>query len=292
MTTRVTVGRPQDGAAPDRAGRPDPASASFADAFAAVCDRTPAAVALSTEGGDISFAALDRAANRLAHGLGAAGLVPGEAVGVVVGRSAALPEAFLAILKAGGIYLPLGADLPAERLATMARVAGMRFALRLDPPPPGLAEAAPGLVLLDPASLAAGRPADRPALRRRPDDPATILFTSGSTGQPKGVPLRHQSLINMVRGHIEAQRIGPDDRILLASAPGFILGFRELCLPLLAGAACVPVGRALLDDPVALAAEMTRRRVSVALFTPSYLRLFQRRAPAGLRLLMTAGERP
>ena len=78
----------------------------------------------------------------------------------------------------------------------------------------------------------------------------------------------------------------------MAAAPGFILGFRELCLPLLAGAASVPASRALVDDPAAMLAAMSRQRVTVAMFTPSYLRLFQGAVPDGLRCVLTTGERP
>ncbi|MGB8603265.1 MAG: AMP-binding protein, partial [Rhizomicrobium sp.] len=109
---------------------------------------------------------------------------------------------------------------------------------------------------------------------------------------PKGVQLQHNAIINMAYGHIEAQRITAKDRVLLATAPGFILGLREVCTPLLAGAAFVPASRNLLDEPTKLLEMMSRHRVSIAHFTPSYLRLFDGAVPTGLRCLITAGERP
>jgi hypothetical protein len=77
----------------------------------------------------------------------------------------------------------------------------------------------------------------------------------------------------MAEGHIDKHRITQADRILLSTSPGFILGFRELCLPLMSGAAYVPVSRDIINNPQQLLEQMDRQRVSIACITPSYLRL-------------------
>ena len=274
------------------------------ECFERLVDQQPSAPAIVSDRGTVTFADLDQTANALANGLLAHGVMAEQPVGVLADRSGALPIAFLAILKAGGAYVPMGADLPPRRLANMATQAGMRCMIvldNLDPPAELLAVLAANAGTPEPAIL---RPehfdrdggldhnSHRPGKSGKPTDLAAILFTSGSTGRPKGVLLQHDACLNMGYGHINAQDISRYDRVLLAAAPGFIMGFRELCLPLLAGAALVPASRALLDDPAGLLAAMSRHRVTIAMFTPSYLRLLQGAVPAGLRCLLTAGERP
>lgn len=267
--------------------------------FEAWVDRSPDSPAIIGADDIVTFADLDKAANRLAQALLLLSLTPEEPVGVLVDRSATLPLAFLAILKAGGSYVPLLADLPAPRLASMATQAGIRLLIALDghlPPPELLATLESNgrgraVRVLAPTDTEDGND-QRPALLCRSEQLAAILFTSGSTGQPKGVQIQHDACQNMALGHALAQGIGADDRLLLSSSPGFILGFRELCLPLVLGCAWVPTTRALLDRPVDLVERMAQMRVSVALFTPSYLRLLGGAVPDGLRLILTAGERP
>jgi len=297
------------------------------ECFEILADRQPAAPAIISDRGAVTYAELDQQANALAHALLAQGVRTEEPVGVLTERSGWLPVAFLAILKAGGAYVPLVADLPPERLANMATQSGMRCLIALDglEPPAELLAALVGrtpwsardaLVPRQPcaepeqADEGVGRgpggppyqrifrpeelrsDAHRPSTLGQPTDLAAILFASGPAGQPKGVLLQHDACVNLAYGHISTQDIGPDDRMLLATAPGFIMGFRELCLPLLSGAAFVPVSRALMDDPAGLLAAMSRHRVTVAMFTPSYLRLFHGAVPDSLRCLLTTGERP
>ncbi|UKJ77427.1 non-ribosomal peptide synthetase [Azospirillum brasilense] len=274
------------------------------EGFERLAERHPTAPAIVTEAGILDYAGLDAAANALAHALLALGLDREEPVGVLAERSGDLPRAFLGILKAGGVYVPMVADLPPERLANMARQAEMRLLIALDglPIPDALADTLsvngnterPQAVLrpesLDGDSLA--KSAERPDRPGPANGLAVILFTSGSTGQPKGVLIQHDACVNLALGHTEAQDVGPGDRVLLSTSPGFILGFRELCLPLLSGAAYVPASRALIDDPARLLDHMARLGVTIALFTPSYLRLLRGAVPAGLRMILTAGERP
>lgn len=273
----------------------------FHTCFEAIVDTQPDAPAVVSDHGPLTYRDLERRANALAHALIADGVGREEAVGVLTVRSGDLPLAFLAVLKAGGAYVPMGADLPPLRLANIAAQSKMRRLIALDglEPPAALLDAiaAGGAVptILRPGDLTPGHLArdghrpDRPGL---PSDLAVILFTSGSTGEPKGVLLQHDACVNMSLGHIEAQGVTAADRFLLSATPGFILGLRELCLPMLAGAAYVPASRALLDEPAAMLALMSRHRVSIAMFTPSYLRLFDGAVPDGLRCVLTAGERP
>ncbi len=264
---------------------------SVHECFEILADRQPQAPAVILGDGTLTYAELDQKANALAHALLARELSAEEPVGVLTERSGSLPIAFLAILKAGGAYVPMGADLPAQRLANMAAQSSMRCLIALDGlEPPAELVAALG------ASPAIFRPEElngeshRPNQPGKPTDLVAILFGPGA--QPKGILLQHDACINLAYGHINAHCITPDDRLLMAAAPGFILGFRELCIPLLAGAASVPVSRALLDDPAELLAAMSRHRVTIAMLTPSYLRLFQGAVPAGLRCVLTTGERP
>lgn len=276
---------------------------SLHQAFEEWVDRDPEKVAIIGVENEISFAELDRRANQLAHALLRLGQQPGEAVGVLVDRSADLPLAFLGILKAGGVYVPMLADLPARRLANMVGQTGMRHIIALDDidPPLGLLEALSAnkvrqpTTFLRPAEIIANAvPTDilRPNLAIASNALAAILFTSGSTGQPKGVQIRHEACIDLATGHATAQGVRPTDRLLLSSSPGFILGFRELVLPLALGCAWVPCNRQMLESPTNLVVSMEERGVTVACFTPSYLRLLDRKVPAGLRMILTAGEPP
>ncbi|MDV7340258.1 amino acid adenylation domain-containing protein [Terasakiella sp. A23] len=255
--------------------------------------RTPKALALINGPISITFETLKSKADALAHALISAGLKPGASVGVLVHRSADLPQACLAIYKAGGIYVPLVADHPVDRLNYMIDQANINHVIILD-----------GLTLPDsltrtpqvlrPESLAINDNQHACAFPNITDIDAraAILFTSGSTGRPKGVELSHRAIVNMVQGHIEEHKLVATDRILLSSSPGFILGFREVHLTFMTGAAHVAINRDQLDDPDQVIKVMEEQAVSVALFTPSYLKILNHVVPKGLRLILTAGERP
>ncbi|HET6706390.1 condensation domain-containing protein, partial [Amycolatopsis sp.] len=155
---------------------------SLVRAFEDQVARTPSAVAVVSGGSELSYAALDTAANRLAHRLIEAGAGPDQVVGIALPRTADLVVALLAVLKSGAAYLPLDPGYPAERLAFL------------------VADAAPVAILATPdtrAALPADAPVLLPADRAYPDgpvgrdphpaQPAYVIYTSGSTGRPKGV---------------------------------------------------------------------------------------------------------
>ena len=271
--------------------------------FKTLALKQPGYPALIADEGFATYAELDAAAERVALELQSRGIDLQEAVGVLTERSQGLPAAFLGILKAGGVYVPMVADLPAARLANIAEQAGIRRLIALDgiEPAPLLIEtvtsngssSGPDAVIRPELLTKDGQTFVPPAEESSGSgNLAAILFTSGSTGTPKGVMITHDACVNMVLGHIEAQNISRNDRILLSASPGFILGFRELCLPLMSGAAFVHVSRSTIDNPERLLNVMAHHHVSVALFTPSYLHLLNRAVPPGLRCIITAGERP
>jgi natural product biosynthesis luciferase-like monooxygenase protein len=164
-------------------------------------DLRPDAVAVVCEGSELSFAALDAQANRLAQHLIALGLRPGDRVGIHVPRGLEMLVAALAAMKAGGCYVPLDPDYPAERIAEL--LADARPALVI-----GRGRPLEGVRFVDldrEAEAIAARPAGRPAAAVGGADLAYLIYTSGSTGRPKGVMVEHR--------HVMAFFAGMDGRI-------------------------------------------------------------------------------
>ncbi|HEX8115893.1 MAG TPA: amino acid adenylation domain-containing protein, partial [Pyrinomonadaceae bacterium] len=189
-----------------------------AELFEARAAERPEAAALVYEGGEVSYGELDERANRLAHLLRQRGVGPESRVGVLLPRTPDVIVALLAILKAGGAYVPLDPHYPEERLRFMLEDSDVRLLLTEE----SLLEALPGLgeraLCLDREREAVSRCADDNLGRTaEPDNLAYVMYTSGSTGVPKGVCVTHRGVVRLVVDNPYA-RFGADE-VFLHMAP-------------------------------------------------------------------------
>ncbi|MFF8831197.1 amino acid adenylation domain-containing protein [Streptomyces sp. NPDC015131] len=251
---------------------------TVADAYQEQARRHPDATALIAGDHRLTYAELDARANRLARLLIARGTGPETFVGLALPRSADLVVAMAAVLRAGGAYLPLDLDYPADRLEFMVRDARPACVLTtLDAAPaapdvPGTAT----LVLDAPDTLAAladlpAAPLD-PAERTAPlsgAHPAYVIHTSGSTGRPKGVVVPHSALANFL--HMQARELAltPGDTLVAVTTVSFDIAALEIHTPLISGATVVLADRDTVRDPAALAALVDTHRPAVMQATPS-----------------------
>ncbi|MET9348790.1 amino acid adenylation domain-containing protein [Streptomyces termitum] len=253
--------------------------------FEAQAARTPDATALAHDGGTVTYAELDARANRLAHHLIASGVGPESPVALLMERSPDLVTATLAVLKAGGCYVPLHASLPPERMAALLADTGAPVLLT-DRPDPGFPHTA---TVVRPGD-AEDAPAHAPGLPVHPDRLAYVMFTSGSTGTPKGVAVRHRDVVALAADR--RWRDGRHERILLHSPHAFDAATYELWTPLLHGGTVVVAPPGTLDA-AALHAVATRHRVTAAFLTKALFDLVAEQAPEtfrALRTVCTGGE--
>jgi amino acid adenylation domain-containing protein/thioester reductase-like protein len=262
----------------------------FHELFEAVAQTHPHRPAVVTATGSQSYAELDLRANQIARLLLDHGVAHEEAVAVLTECSADLPATVLGIWKAGAAYLPLTIEQPPARLAFMVRDAEARVLIALDEhiAPPALAQAVK--TILRPGDWNGN--AERPEIAGSPRDLAYVVYTSGTTGMPKGALMQHDSLINAAYMSGETFGLTSEDRVSLVATPGFDASLWELGMALLHGMAIVPVSRSLRDDPWALKRWYTAHGVTVAFHAPSYLRVSQQTPFEGLRVLITGGEAP
>ncbi|WP_461087881.1 amino acid adenylation domain-containing protein, partial [Streptomyces deserti] len=263
--------------------------------FEAQAARTPDAVAVLAGDTRLTYAELNARANRLARLLVRHGIGPESSVAVCMRRSADLLVALLAVLKAGGAYLPIDPDHPAERigyilddgrpgllLTSRETDAGMSGPERIVVDDP---RTAAELRTLDVRDLTAS---ERP-VALLPEHPAYVIYTSGSTGRPKGVVVPHGAMANFVAAMGERFPMGAADRLLAVTTVSFDIHVLELYVPLLAGAAVVVAQDTAVRDPAAVAALIDRFGVTVMQATPAlWQALLTEHAEAarGLRLLV------
>ncbi len=232
---------------------------------------TPDALAVVTDDATVRYDELTAGARRVAAALVASGVRPGHVAGVCAERSPDMLTGILGALYAGAAYLPLDPSLPAARLAFMVRDAGVDVVFA-EPGSAGAAREAGVRRVLTRDDVAAG--SDQPKPTPRPSDAAYIMYTSGSTGQPKGVVITHRAIVNRLLWMQEAFALTPTDRVLQKTPFGFDVSVWEFFWPLATGAAIVLARPGGHQDAEYLARTIGRQRVTTAHFVPSMLTLF------------------
>ncbi|MEU9340175.1 non-ribosomal peptide synthetase [Streptomyces sp. NPDC048278] len=219
--------------------------ASVPELFAAVAARVPDAPAVVHKDTGLSYRQLDEQANRLARELIRHGVGPDRLVAVAVPRSAQLVVVLLAVLKAGGAYLPLDPRYPAARLSYLVDDAAPVLLVRAGEVALPAADL-PEVVVDDPEFTArcarhSGAAVTADELRRplRPDHLMYVIYTSGSTGSPKGVLVSHEGVRDLVATQTERFGPAPGERVLQWASVSFDAFFWDLTLALLSGATLV-----------------------------------------------------
>ncbi|MEV8457083.1 amino acid adenylation domain-containing protein [Streptomyces sp. NPDC052095] len=263
------------------------APASLAQAFAARVARTPDAPAVDEDGEVLSYAAADAASDRLAARLVRAGVAPGRTVALLLPRSARLVVAQLAVLKAGACWLPLDPAQPPARLARLMAAAAPALVL-VAGPDPAAGRLPAGTPVLDVAEE--GGDASFTAVPVPPDATACVLYTSGSTGEPKGVVVPQRAVAELAADGRFAG--GAHARVLLHNPYTFDASTYEVWVPLLTG------GTVVVAPAEAVTAELVERMVrergvTALMLTPELLRTVAEIAPgalSGLREVWSGGD--
>ncbi len=234
--------------------------------------RTPERIAVSAGEQTLTYAELEAEANRLAHHLTSLGAQPEQRVAVFVDRSLPMVTAILGILKSGAAYVPLDTSYPRERLEHMLALSNCAVIVTDRSLAPRLpVRGARPLYLDDPI---AGPPAPAPAARVRPEGLAYVIFTSGSSGQPKGVMVSHAAIVNRLLWMQHALPLDGSDVVLQKTPISFDASIWELFVPLLAGARLFLAEPGGHKDSAYLAATVARRGITVLQLVPSILHAF------------------
>ncbi|MEM7307035.1 MAG: amino acid adenylation domain-containing protein [Planctomycetota bacterium] len=237
--------------------------------------RNPHAAALVFEGQEVSYAELNRRANRLARLLLELGAGPDRAVAIFMQRGVDSVVAMLATFKAGGTYVPLDPIYPGERLHLMLADSGAPVLLTHDALADRVPRGTARVVNLDAeAERVASRADGDLELAVDPQVGSYVIFTSGSTGRPKGVVLTQRGLVNFLTWWQHAFPLRADDRVLHKTSCAFDPSMFELFWPLLVGARMVIARPGGDRDNGYLVQLIRQQRVTVGFAVPSALLLF------------------
>ncbi|WP_173390853.1 non-ribosomal peptide synthetase, partial [Actinomadura litoris] len=240
----------------------------------------PGAVAVVFEGVEWTFGEVEERANRLARLLVSRGVGAESVVGVRLDRSVDLVVALLGVVKAGGAYLPIDPEYPADRVEYVVEAAG-------------------AVCVVTPEVMAAsaefsGEKMGSGDRSLHADNSAYVIFTSGSTGRPKGVVVSHAGIVNRLGWMQSRFGLAVGDRVLQKTPAGFDVSVWEFFWPLLEGATLVVARPDGHRDPAYLSALVRDQRVTVMHFVPSMLEAFLAEPSAGrcggLRYVVCSGE--
>ncbi len=233
--------------------------------FEEQADRTPDAPAVVSGGTTLTYAELEARANAIAARLAGMGACPEEQVAILLDRSADVVIAILGVLKSGAAYVPLDPLQPRARLAAMLEVSGARLAITSEE---HAAQLPPEVLAL---RIDGAGSSERLPKRVRPDNLAYVLFTSGSTGVPKGVMVEHRQIVAYVRGVIERLDLPAGASYALVSTFAADLGNTVLFPSLAVGGCLHVVSQEDAGDPEAFAAYARENGIDCLKIVPSHL---------------------
>ncbi|WP_068776051.1 non-ribosomal peptide synthetase [Paenibacillus sp. FJAT-26967] len=270
------------------------------ECFKEQAEAVPGLPAVSCRGESMTYRELDRRTDALARTLRTKGVGRGSVVGIMAERSIPMLTAMLAVMKAGGAYMPVDPHYPGERIRYMLEDSGAELVFT-DGARTGAAAVVPAsLQVLDIADETLFSSVDDSASVWPQDagDPMYVIYTSGSTGQPKGVIVPHRSFYNF--GHsfktLFDGQYGERDRCLSLTNISFDVSVAELFMPLMFGACTVLYPEPKLLDPRRIAEVIAEERITFAYLPPSLLkevaRILEQSAPEITLNKMLVGVEP
>ena len=269
--------------------RPYPRDASLARLFRAAARQHADRIAVSHGSHRLTYRELDRLSDDLARGLLHAGVTPGATVAMAMERGVNAIAVTLAIVKAGGVYLPLDATMPVELASRLMDAAGAKLIVADAHGRERFAHT--GADMLDAGTLAI--PGDAlPEVERSGGDPVYVMFTSGSSGEPKGVVVPHRAVARLVL-NAGVVSLDPGDVLAQAAPLGFDAATLEIWSPLLNGGRIAVLDDEVVFDPRKLSASLVSEGVTVMWLTASLFNRVAGEAPecfGSLRRLFTGGE--
>ncbi|KAL2825063.1 hypothetical protein BDW59DRAFT_162009 [Aspergillus cavernicola] len=248
----------------------------------------PDAQAVCAFDGDLSYQELDQLASRLAYHLVDLGVRPEVTVAAIFEKTRWAVVTYLAVLKAGGIIVPINHQHPKQRVEGLVQSIGTKIILT-SKDLQGLQGLVPHVLKVDQHLLAQlPVPISKASASVQATDPAFIIFTSGSTGMPKGVVLQHGAIVSsMTKGH-GSFYAGPDTRALQFSAFNFDISIAEIFTTLSFGGCVCVISE---DDRVSrLADAMEEAAVNFAILTPTIANLFKPEQVPSLKKMLLVGE--
>ena len=274
--------------------RPYPRQRCAHELFEARASRTPEGIAVIDGGRQVTYAELDRRASHIAHWLCGLNMQAGAIVGLCVERSVDMIAGMLGILKCGAAFMPLDPQYPEERLAYMLGESQACAVVASAASASAIARSANLTLNLGdmPASMIGS-----PLRRASAGDLAYVMFTSGSTGPPKGVLIEHSSLLNHTLGVIERFGLTDGDRVLQFAAVGFDVAIEEIVPALVIGATVVVRPDCIVPTLRDLVAFMEMSQITVANLPAPYWHEWVDALEAGctippsLRLLVIGSDR-
>jgi amino acid adenylation domain-containing protein len=261
---------------------------TFGRRFEAQAARTPDAPALEFEGRTVSYAELEARANRLARRLATRGAGAGRLAAVSLERSLQLPIAFLAVMKSGAAFLPIDPVDPVQRRRRVLADSGAVVLLSERRLAEGVEDVVPLMDVVEEEAAASADPAHPPGIGVSPEDAAYVLYTSGSTGIPKGVVVPHRGIATAAGA--AARTLAPGARMLQSIALTFDLFVLELGATLLHGGCLVLARRERMLPGDDMAALLRDERIDAMVTVPSMLAATPETDLPGLRTIFVGGE--
>ncbi|KAK4219674.1 acetyl-CoA synthetase-like protein [Rhypophila decipiens] len=272
---------------------PENANSCIHDALHETAIRQPDAVALEASDGSFTYAELDEILRRLSYWLIAQGIQPGDHVPICYEKSRWAIVCMLALLYAGAAFVPVDPASPTQRLQAICKVTGARFVITS----PATSHVFDGsfeeqaILEVSAESIVQLAPVDatfqEPEVR--PDDVAFIMFTSGSTGQPNGVPIQHHAMVTAAMAYGAELGFGPDTVTIQFSAFVWLPCSVEIISTMIwGGKCCVPSEDERLNDTSSF---IQRHQVNTAALTPSFLSVLEPSDVPSLATLIIGGEK-